>query len=227
MNVLCVAAHPDDEILGVGGTLARHVAEGDDVRVCFLADGVGARHEREDDEVQEEIDQRRGRARKACDRIDVESTSFYSFPDNRLDTVPLLDLVKTIEDEIREHDPGVVYTHHYGDLNVDHEVACRATMTAARPLKDVEIHRILAFETLSATEWSVPAPNNAFQPQHFVNVANQLDTKLDALAVYEDELRDAPHPRTVDTVRRNARVWGAKAGIPAAEAFQLLREVKR
>jgi len=227
MNVLCVAAHPDDEVLGVGGTLARHADNGDDVHVCILADGVAARYENIDDKVQEQIQQRRNRAREACDRLGVTTTSFHQFPDNEFDSVKLLDIVQTIEAEVDSQAPDIVYTHHYGDLNVDHELACRATVTATRPLKESEVERVLAFETLSATEWSMPAPDNAFQPQKFVNVADHLDAKLDALAVYEDELREPPHPRTVNAVRKNAEVWGAKSGVPAAEPFELLREVNR
>jgi LmbE family N-acetylglucosaminyl deacetylase len=226
MNVLAVVAHPDDEVLGVGGTIARHADESDEVHVCILADGVGSRHEELDEEAREQIETRRERARGACDVLGVESVSFYSFPDNEFDSVPLLEIVKTVEKEIEEHKPSVVYTHHYGDLNIDHELACRAVTTATRPLKDSGVERVLAFETLSATEWSVPSPENAFQPQHFVNVEEQLDRKLEALRVYEDELREAPHPRTVETVRQNAEVWGAKAGIPAAEPFEILREVR-
>jgi len=227
MNILCVVAHPDDEVLGVGGTLARHTASGDDVHVCILSDGVASRHEEIDSKVREQIERRRDRARKACENLGVKSTSFYQFPDNEFDSVPLLDIVQTIEDEIEEHDPDVVYTHHYGDLNIDHELTSRATVTATRPLKESRINKVLAFETLSATEWSTPSPENAFQPQHFVNIEETLEAKLAGLSVYEDELRDAPHPRTVDTIRQNAHVWGAKAGIPAAEPFEVLREVRR
>jgi LmbE family N-acetylglucosaminyl deacetylase len=99
--------------------------------------------------------------------------------------------------------------------------------TATRPFKDACVERVLAFETLSATEWSVPEPTNAFQPTTFIDVSDHLDAKLDALSVYERELRDFPNPRTVETVRKNAEVWGAKSGIPAAEPFELLREVDR
>ena len=227
MKVLCIVAHPDDEVLGVGGTLARHANKGDDVHVCILADGVGSRHEEIDEEAREQIERRRDRAREACDSLGVSSVSFYSFPDNEFDSVSLLEIVKTIEEEVEEHEPDVVYTHHYGDLNIDHELTCRATVTATRPLKDSDVDRVLAFETLSATEWSVPSSKNTFQPQHFVNVENQIDTKLEALRVYEDELRESPHPRTVETIRQNAEVWGAKSGVPAAEPFEVLREVRR
>ncbi len=225
MSVLCTVAHPDDEVLGVGGALARHTADGEDVHVCILSDGVTSRYD-DTDAANEEIRQRRQRAERAAETLGA-TVSLHSFPDNCFDTVPLLDIVQTIESEIADHSPDTVYTHHYGDLNIDHELACRATITATRPLADSDIDRVLAFETLSASEWSVPSPDNAFQPTSFVDISDTLETKLEALSVYEDELREPPHPRTVDTVRKNAEVWGSKAGVSAAEPFELLREVRR
>ena len=224
MSVLCVVAHPDDEVLGVGGTLARHAADGDDVHICILSDGVTSRYD-ETDAADAEIQQRRQRAKQAAELLGA-TVSLHGYPDNSFDTVPLLDIVQTIEAEIAEHAPDTVYTHHYGDLNVDHELTCRAVTTATRPLQDSPVDRVLAFETLSATEWSVPSVDNAFQPQHFVTITEQLDTKLEALEVYENELRDPPHPRTVDTVRQNAHVWGAKVGVDAAEPFELIRQLR-
>jgi len=225
MSVLCIAAHPDDEALGVGGTLARHAADGDDVHVCILSDGVTSRYD-DTEAADAEIRQRRQRAQQAADTLGA-TVSLHGFPDNSFDTVPLLDIVQTIEGEIADHEPDVVYTHHYGDLNVDHELACRATITAIRPLADSDVSRVLAFETLSASEWSVPRPDNAFQPTSFIDISDHLSTKTDALSVYEMELRDPPHPRTVQTVRQNAEVWGSKAGVQAAEPFEVLREVRR
>jgi LmbE family N-acetylglucosaminyl deacetylase len=227
MDVLCVVAHPDDEVLGVGGTLARHAGAGEEVHVCILSDGVTSRYDEVDAAAEREIQQRRERARTACEELGVESVSLHEFPDNQFDTVPLLDLVQTVEGEIEAHDPDIVYTHHHGELNVDHELTCRAVVTATRPLADSGVERVLACETLSASEWAVPDPSNAFQPTSFVAIDGQLDAKLDALACYENELRDPPHPRTVETVRQNAEVWGAKAGVPAAEPFEVLREVRR
>ncbi|WP_324759584.1 PIG-L deacetylase family protein [Haloarcula sp. GH36] len=227
MSVLCVVAHPDDEVIGVGGTLARHASDSDDIHVCILSDGVTSRYDDIDRDVRQQIEQRKQRSRDACDRLGVTSTSFHQFPDNQFDSVPLLEIVQTIEREIDTHEPDVVYTHHYSDLNVDHELACRATVTATRPLSDSGVDRVLAFETLSATEWSVTSPDNAFQPTSFVNIEETLDAKLDAISCYQDELREPPHPRTKTTIRNNAEVWGAKAGVPAAEPFSLLREVRR
>ncbi|MEY7849455.1 PIG-L deacetylase family protein [Natrarchaeobius sp. A-rgal3] len=225
MSVLCIVAHPDDEVLGVGGTLACHVATGSDVHVCILSDGVTSRY---DDEgaADEEIHRRESRARRSCSILGT-TVSQYDFPDNRFDTVPLLDIVQTVEAEIEEHDPEVVYTHHYGDLNVDHELTCRATVTATRPLPASGVNRVLAFETLSASEWAVPDSSNSFQPTSFVDIGDTLETKLDALSVYEGELRDSPHPRTAKTVRKNATVWGSKSGVEAAEPFEMLREIRR
>jgi LmbE family N-acetylglucosaminyl deacetylase len=225
MTVLCVVAHPDDEVLGVGGTLARHADESEDVHVCILSDGVTSRYD-DESAADEEIDERRDRARRACEALGA-SVSLYGFPDNSFDTVPLLDIVQTVEAEISDYEPDVVYTHHYGDLNVDHELTCRSTVTATRPLRESSVDRVLAFETLSASEWSVPEASNAFQPTSFVAIDDYLETKADALAVYERELRDPPHPRTIETVRSNAEVWGAKAGVQAAEPFEVLREIRR
>lgn len=225
MSILCFAAHPDDEVLGVGGTLAKHAADGEDIHVCLLSDGVTSRYDNEKD-ASDEIEQRRNRARRAADSLGA-TVSLKSFPDNSFDTVPLLDIVQTVEAEIEEHNPEIVYTHHYGDLNVDHRLTCQATITATRPLANSEIERVLAFETLSASEWSVPEPSNAFQPTSFVDINDYLDQKLSALSVYERELRDPPHPRNIDIVEKNAEVWGAKAGVEAAEPFEILREVRR
>lgn len=227
VRILCVAAHPDDEILGVGGTLARHAANGDEVHVVILSDGVTARHEEITEEVAAEIDHRRSRAERACDHLGVRSVSFHEFPDNEFDTVALLDLVQTVETEIESFDPDWIYTHHYGDLNVDHELTSRAVVTATRPLPETSVERVYAFEVLSSTEWSIPEPGNAFQPTEFVNVDGHVEAKLTALREYEAELRDHPHPRTVENVRRNLRSWGAKSGLETAEAFELLRAVRR
>ena len=227
MRVLCVVAHPDDEVLGVGGTLARHAARGDEVHVCILSDGVTSRHETADEAVTAQVERRADRARRATDLLGVASTTFHRFPDNQFDAVPLLDVVKAVEAEVTSVDPGVVYTHHHGDLNVDHEHTCRAVTTACRPLPESTVDRVFTFETLSSTEWTVPGPNTLFQPRHFVDVSEHLETKLDALSVYEDELREPPHPRSLDTVRRNAEVWGAKVGLAAAEPFGVLRTLWR
>lgn len=225
MKVLCVATHPDDEIIGVGGALARHEQEGDDVHVSILSEAEPARYDEITPEVETKMQERRAATRNACSVLGVESVTFHGFPDNSFDTVPLLDLVKAVEDEIRSHDPDVIYTHHYGDLNISHELTCRAVITAARPLPESNVEAILAYETLSTSEWSVPSTENVFQPTTFVDISDQLETKLEAFREHRTELREHPHPRNVTDVRRNAKLWGAKSGIQSAEPFELLREV--
>lgn len=227
MNVLCVVAHPDDEVLGVGGTLARHADRGDDVHVCILSDGVTSRYDESEAELGEKVNRRKTNARQACETLGIKTVSFYKFPDNKFDTVPLLDIVQTIESELEKAAPSRIYTHHYGDLNIDHELTCRAVMTAARPLPDTNIEQILGFETLSSTEWAIPTASNSFQPETFVDISKYLESKVEALRYYEDELRQHPHPRCIKSVQQNGELWGAKAGIAVAEPFELLRMIWR
>lgn len=224
-TVLCVVAHPDDEVLGAGGTLHRHAVAGDDVHVCILNDGVAARYDELTPQAEREINERQSQARSVSDFLGIESVSFHEYPNNAMDSVPLLDITKTVEAEIAEHEPDFVYTHHYGDLNVDHERSSRAVMTATRPLEEFGVKRVLAFETLSSSEWSTPRAGKAFQPTVFVDIEANLDAKLNAMAEYDGELRESPHPRTLKTIRQNAELWGAKSGLPAAEPFELLREL--
>jgi LmbE family N-acetylglucosaminyl deacetylase len=225
MSVLCIAAHPDDEVLGVGGTLARHAADGDEVHICILSDGVTSRYD-ETDAADAEIKQRRQRAQRAADTLGA-TVSLHGFPDNSFDTVPLLDIVQTIEAEIAEYEPDTVYTHHYGDLNVDHELASRAVATAARPLPDATFDEVLLFPTLSSSEWGLPKSDNAFQATTYVNIEDYVDAKVEAMKVYQTELRGHPHPRSIENVRRAAHLWGSTAGVPAAEPFEQLRHIKR
>lgn len=227
MTILCVVSHPDDEVIGVGGTLARHAAEGTPVHVGILADGVTSRYNEITTEAEAEIERRRERARMACEELGVESVHFDTFPDNQFDSVSLLDIVQSVEAWVEKIEPDTIYTHHHGDLNIDHERACRAVLTAARPLPDSGVERIIAFETLSSSEWSVPESSNAFQPTTFVDIKEHVEDKLAALKIYEKELRESPHPRSLEIIEKNAEVWGAKCGVEAAEPFEVLREVQR
>lgn len=227
MNVLCVAAHPDDEVLGAGGTLAKHVAEGDEVEVLLLSDGAMARFETETEAAAERRAERRAEAAAAGDILGVSDVTVLDYWGNQLDDVPLIDIVRDVESKIDAFRPNVIYTHHHGDLNVDHELVARAVRTAARPTAGSPVDRILSFETLSATEWGMPSPDNAFQPTTFVDVDEYLDRKIEAIDAYESEMRDRPHPRNAQAVRKNATLWGDKAGLYAAEPFELVVERRR
>jgi LmbE family N-acetylglucosaminyl deacetylase len=221
-TVLIVAAHPDDEALGCGGAIARHADAGDAVHILFVADGVGARGSDKT-----ELTARMTAAKSAAKILGAREPRFLNLPDNRLDTVPLLDIVQSIEREADPLQASIIYTHHGGDLNVDHRVTHQAVMTAFRPLPGRPARSIFGFETLSATEWSTASTGDAFRPNHFIDIGAQLDRKLAALDAYAAEMRPAPHPRSPEVVRALAVVRGSAAGLAAAEAFTVLRTIER
>jgi LmbE family N-acetylglucosaminyl deacetylase len=226
-TVLAVAAHPDDEILGVGATLARHAAHGDVVHILILADGATARDPEGDPNSRpDEVRALREATRSAAGIIGAEPPRFAGLPDNRMDSIDLLEVIKSVEQVVSEVRPGIVYTHHGGDLNVDHRITHEAVITACRPLPDAPVRAIYGFETLSSTEWASPDSGSPFRPQLFVDVTDQLETKLEALAAYAMEMRPFPHPRSAEAVTALARLRGATAGVAAAEAFHVLRELR-
>jgi len=150
---------------------------------------------------------------------------FGGFPDNRMDTVALIDVVKQVEKVVAEIRPTVIYTHHPGDLNVDHGVVARAVLTACRPLPGSGVRAIYSFEVLSSTEWTPAALAAPFAPSRWVSVAPFLDAKIAALNAYAGEMRPFPHARSIEAVRALAALRGAQCGHPAAESFSVLREV--
>lgn len=221
--VAVVAAHPDDEALGCGGTLARHAARGDEVHVLFLADGVAAR----EGAARAEIAQRQDAARSAMRVMGAREPHFGGFPDNRMDTVPLLEVVQVVETFLSKAGARVIYTHHGGDLNIDHRVAHAAVVTACRPVPGSIVDAVYTFEVLSSTEWHSPQQTAPFVPQQYVDVTATLDKKLKALRCYGAEMRAGPHARSYDAVQSLARLRGAQAGVAAAEAFEVLRRLVR
>jgi LmbE family N-acetylglucosaminyl deacetylase len=223
LSILVAAAHPDDEVLGCGGTIARHVERGDTVAIAFLADGASARA----GAGVAEIEARRRGALAAARQLGAAAPVFFSFPDNRLDSVPLLDIAQAIEGVVAATRPSIVYTHHGGDLNVDHRRVHQAVLTACRPQPGHPVDAIYAFEVPSATEWGGSGFGPAFAPTRFVDIAPWLGRKTAALDVYAGELRDWPHPRSRDGVESLARWRGATAGMSAAEAFMILRHLDR
>lgn len=225
-SVLIVAAHPDDEILGCGATIARHVEAGDRVSIFIVAEGATSRATDPSDQTgRAEVERLKDAARKAGKAVGVDEVRFGGFPDNRMDGVVLLDVVKAVENVVADLRPRIVYTHHGGDLNVDHKYVHDAVMTACRPLPGSSIEAIYSFEVLSSTGWGGASREKAFVPTRFVDVSATLDRKMNALTAYEAEMRAFPHARSMEAVRALAQVRGAEAGIAAAEAFQVEREI--
>lgn len=219
MRVLVIAAHPDDEVLGLGGTVARHAASGDEVTAVIAADGTAG------DRTDGLARRLETHARAAADVLGVGAVRFLRGPDQRLDTQPLLELTERIEAIVREVGPDVVYTHHWGDLNRDHRIVSEAVQVACRPVGTAYPRRLYCFETPSSSEWRTPDAASQFAPTRFVDVSRTIESKLRAMACYETALRPAPHPRSLEALRARAATWGSTVGRAFAEPFVVLREV--
>ena len=227
MNILIIAAHPDDEVLGMGGTIAKHTSQKDDVTIIYMATGVTARREHEVKNIpkkvqevwQQDIEKLRQDAKKSAKLLNVENVRFYDFPDNEMDGIQLLQVVKVIEKEIGKVKPDRIYTNHYSDLNVDHKVVFNATLTACRP-SGSPVKELLTFEVLSSTEWSYPYN---FNPNYFINIEKHLEKKIKAMELFTSEIRKFPHPRSSENIKHVASSWGTVSGFNAAEAFEIIR----
>ncbi|MGW2519706.1 PIG-L deacetylase family protein [Streptomyces sp. NPDC001617] len=217
-TVLVLAAHPDDELLGAGATLARHVRDGDAVHAVVLTEGASSRYR---EGLAEDLAKS---AQRAAQVLGLASLELWSLPDQRLDALPLIDVVQQVETKVDALRPDLVYTHFPGDVNTDHGVVARAAWTACRPYVLPGLRRFAVFETPSSTEWAWSA-DSPFTPSLYVDVTRTLDVKLEAMSCYETELRDPPHPRSLQALRERAGYWGSRVGRPAVEPFQVLREV--
>ncbi len=215
-NILIIAAHSDDEALGCSGTIAKHIKQGDSVHLLFLTDGVASRSGRRDDE------KRLTSAQDAAQILEVSSFTNLNFPDNRMDSIPLLDIVKEIESKIIQIQPEVIYTHHIGDLNIDHQITHKAVVTACRPQPSFCVEEIYAFEVLSSTEWNTPGVA-VFSPNVFIDITDYIDIKKQVLEVYSEEMRQPPHSRSIDNTLRLNALRGSSVGVDYAEAFELIR----
>lgn len=225
-SILVVAAHPDDEVLGCGGTIARLTGEGQNVYVAILGEGITSRYDKREQADQKIIKELQDRSRQVSKLLGVKELYLHDLPDNRFDTVPLLDIVKTVEKLINRFKPQIVYTHHGGDLNIDHVITHRAVMTATRPVENCPVKEIFAFEVPSSTEWAFGQFKPTFQPNVFVDISATLETKIQAIQIYESEARPFPHPRSPESLQALAKRWGSAVSVDAAEAFELVRLVR-
>ncbi len=226
-NVLIVAAHPDDEVLGAGGVTARLADEGVAVHILILGEGATSRgRTRKGGEAPAAVKALERAARKAAKLLGAKSVKFGRLPDNRFDSLDLLKIVKLVEAEMKRVAPQAVFTHFSGDLNVDHRLTFEAVMAACRPLPGAAVREVYSFEVPSSTGWAGPDPQRSFAPTVYVDVGRYLLRKLEALTAYTSEMRPAPHPRSPESVEVQARFRGSQAGLEAAEAFVLVREVR-
>ncbi len=211
MNVLVVAAHPDDEVLGAGGTIIKHVFNKDRVTVLIVTEAAGY----------PDTEERKDEARKVHAFLGAK-TLFGNLPTVRLDTIPQTRLNGVLENAVSEIKPEIIYTHHYGDVNKDHRLVFDATLVATRPQVEGGVKAVLSYETVSSTEWG----NHAFNPDVYVDITKFLGKKLAAMKMYKRELKDYPHPRSLEAISNLAKTRGSEVCVNAAEAFKLIREIR-
>ena len=217
-KILIIAAHPDDEILGCGGAILKY-KKTHQIKTVFLTDGVSARNKSK---------KYKAIRKKEClnlfKYLNIDIPIFLNFPDNQLDKLPLLKIIKKIEQVIKKYKPHTVFTHFENCLNIDHQIAYRATITACRPLKDISVKKILSYEVLSSTDWAQSQKKN-FHPNWFIDISNEIKEKILSLKYYKSELRKYPHSRSIKAVESLAKIRGVSSGCKFAEAFILIRNV--
>ncbi len=224
-RVLAVVAHPDDEVLGLGGTIHRLSSiKGTNVAVCMMSKGVTSRFgETNKGEASSQLSVNLRNMSASFDRLGVDDSWTFDFPDNQFDSIPLLHLIKAVESTIKDFRPHTILTHHNGDLNIDHRLTAQAVITAVRPTSPSRV-QVCSFETPSSTEWQFPDPSKIFVPNLFVELTEEnLAAKVAAITCYENEIREFPHPRSPRALEAIAQRWGSVAGMNYAEAFSVIR----
>ena len=227
-RILVVVAHPDDELLGIGGTLkSLSNSQNCKIKVVILGEGLTSRSDkREAADWEEKLKHHRKNIYNAKDIIGYHQVSIYNFPDNRFDSINLLDIIKVVEKEKTSFNPDIVFTHHGGDLNIDHQRVFEAVITATRPLEDEITNTIITFETPSGTEWRASSDPKHFIPNMFFKLSEEnIQAKINAMECYEFEKRTYPHPRSPEALRITAQQRGITVGCKYAEAFCIIRSI--
>lgn len=222
---LVVAAHPDDETLGCGATM-NVLSQTMDAYVVVLGEGLTSRKRSEAERRRVTLNGLKSSCRAAVGILGGKRVDFFDFPDNRFDTVPLLDIIQRLEAVIKEIRPERVYTHHPGDLNIDHRIAFQAVLTATRPVRSCCVRELYTFEVPSSTEWAFQQFRPEFKPNVFVDVSATIETKVKAMSQYESESRSFPHPRSPEALRTMAQRWGTVVGREYVEAFEMVRSIR-
>jgi len=223
-KILIIAAHPDDEALGAGGTIIKHIKNGDDVAIVFLATGIYARRY-QNKKMKRDLDNLKICAKKAAEIMGVKKKNVYfcRFKDNEMDKSSLLEIVRTVEGFVKKIQPDIIYTHHHNDINIDHRITFQAVLTATRP-QGKGIKKLLSFEVPSSSEWNI---GRTFSPNVYIDIKDEIGGKIKTLQAYKSEMRDYPHPRSLEGVKILAQHRGLMVGKEYVEAFELIREIKR
>lgn len=221
VKILTISAHPDDETIGMGGTIAKHTSNDDIVHVLVITDGSSSQYQN----YKEMIEKKKKEAKKAMEILGVKKIEFNTLLDMKLDTVPHIKINNVIEKKIDEFQPDIVYTHHWGDINKDHRLVFESTMVSVRPTPNQTVKKIYTYETPSSTEWDTTQLNKIFIPNVFVDISKHIKQKINAVKAYETELRPYPHPRSPEAVETYAKRNGISIGKKYAERFYLVREI--
>lgn len=223
-KILIVAAHPDDEVLGCFGTVSKLIKEGYEAYTLILGEGKTSRLDtRKVEENKEQLEILNDEIKKANDIIGIKKCFVYDFPDNRFDSVDLLDIIKVISKIKEEIKPDIIFTHYENDLNIDHKITYQAVITATRPIENESVKEIYSFEILSSTEWQYPI---SFSPDVFFDIQDTVELKLNAMRCYKSELCLYPHPRSLEGIELNAKYNGMRVGKNYVEAFKSVRVIK-
>lgn len=225
-NVLIVAAHPDDELLGEGGTVRKLTNEGVCCRAVIIGEGITSRADKRNDADFNKLNELKKDARQAANVIGYQSIDFCDLPDNRLDGMDLLDVIKAVSVYVEKYQPDTIFTHHHGDLNIDHRIVCEAVLTACRPVGKYCVEKIYTFETPSSSEWSYTY-SEPFSPNVYYDITDTIEAKIDGMKCYRSESAVFPHPRSSEALMALATLRGSNVGFLKAEAFMLLREINR
>lgn len=221
-KILVVAAHPDDEILGIGATIAKHDISGDYCYALILGEGITSRYEKRELADTKKLESLHCDTYEAAKIIGYKDVFFENLPDNRFDSVALLDIVKIIEKYVDDIKPDIIYTHFRNDLNIDHRKTFEAVLTATRPIGSEYVKEIYSFETVSSSEWNF-SDYIQFNPNYFIDVTETLEKKIEAMKCYTNELKEFPHPRSNENLKNVASKWGSVISRKYAEAFQVVR----
>jgi len=219
-KILVIAAHPDDEVLGCGGTLLKHSKNNDKILLLFATDGESSRRSGS-----QEILYRKKQASKVARIINSQKPVFLNFPDNQLDKINMLKIAKIFAKVVDRFKPDIIYTHHYNDLNIDHRITFEATMIACRPLVESSVTEIYCFEILSSTGWR-GISNLEFKPNVYVDIKDYVSKKIDLMKIYEKEIRPSPHPRSIESITARAISRGSEVSLSYAESFELVRYIR-
>ena len=223
-NILVIAAHPDDEVLGMGGTIAKLVKEGCVVDVLIVTDGSSSQY-RDLNNLSEIIEAKKLETRNCADLLGIRNIYYGGLPDMKLDCTPHIDINKTIENVIDKVQPDTIFTHFWGDVNLDHQNVYKSTLVTVRPVLGQVVRNLYCYRVPSSTEWTPNKEDTMFMPNYFVDIEMYAEQKYKAFACYSTELRDYPHPRSVQYLRESDKAAGLRVGMLAAEEFVMLRKL--